>query len=240
MPKLTRISSATALMLILFWSTPILAASPQSHGNPHVTAPAHVSAPTPHGAPATTTHGAAPATHGPSTTHGNPHTTKTTTVSTTPSASTASSGSTTSNTTTASGSTTPTASNPVALKIAAHPQLAAKVAALLPSGTTLATASSGFRNQGQFIAALHVSKNLNLPFTTLKATMLGTPLPTAGAAGTSTTGTTSATTAGTTTAPAPMSLGQAIHKLRASVDATAAASTATGQATNDVNSTTTK
>jgi hypothetical protein len=206
---------------------PILAASPQAHGNPHVSAPA------PHGAP-TTTHAATPATHGPSTAKGNPHTTVSTATTATASGSSA-----TSATTTTSGSATTTATNPVALKISSHPQLAAKVNALLPSSMTLAAASKGFRNQGQFIAALHVSKNLNLPFTTLKATMLGTPVPaTTRTSGATTTGATATT--GTATAPVPMSLGQAIHKLRASVDATTAANTATEQATTDVNSTTSK
>jgi len=35
--------------------------------------------------------------------------------------------------------------------------------ALLPPGTDLKTAESGFKSHGQFIAALHVSKNLNIP-----------------------------------------------------------------------------
>src|SRR5262245_20823268 len=39
-----------------------------------------------------------------------------------------------------------------------NPELKAKLEHLLPAGTTLATASNGFKNQGQFIAALHVSQ----------------------------------------------------------------------------------
>jgi hypothetical protein len=35
-------------------------------------------------------------------------------------------------------------------------------------------AASGFKNRGQFIAALHVSHNLNIPFDQLKADMTGT------------------------------------------------------------------
>ena len=58
---------------------------------------------------------------------------------------------------------------------------------MLPRGTNLKTAASGFKNQGQFIAALHVSKNLNIPFNELKARMTG---------------------------PNAMSLGQAVHVLR--------------------------
>ena len=69
--------------------------------------------------------------------------------------------------------TTTVASPPIAQKIASHPQLASKVQALLPSGTTLNTAATGFKNQGQFIAALHVSQNLGLRFADLKAQMVG-------------------------------------------------------------------
>jgi hypothetical protein len=82
--------------------------------------------------------------------------------------------------TTTKTSTTPktttsptTTSSPIATKISANPQLASRLQALLPSGMTLATASKGFKNQGQFIAALHVSKNLNIPFAQLKAEMTG-------------------------------------------------------------------
>src|SRR5439155_26462097 len=38
---------------------------------------------------------------------------------------------------------------------------------------TLQAASAGFKNQGQFIAALHVSHNLNIPFDQLKAKLTG-------------------------------------------------------------------
>jgi hypothetical protein len=50
---------------------------------------------------------------------------------------------------------------------------------------TLDKASLGFKNQGQFIAAVHVSQNLGIPFTELKSHMVtvtpGAPgeLPTA-------------------------------------------------------------
>jgi hypothetical protein len=64
---------------------------------------------------------------------------------------------------------------PVAVpeKITANPALVARLTPLLPSGTTLANAAAGFKNQGQFIAALHVSHNLNIPFAQLKAEMTG-------------------------------------------------------------------
>jgi hypothetical protein len=61
--------------------------------------------------------------------------------------------------------------NPIAAKISSHPQLNAKITALLPAHTTLNQASTGFKNQGQFIAALHVSRNLGISFAALKADM---------------------------------------------------------------------
>jgi hypothetical protein len=51
--------------------------------------------------------------------------------------------------------------------------LSAKLQTLLPSGESLSQAASGFKNEGQFIAALHVSHNLNIPFDQLKAKMTG-------------------------------------------------------------------
>ena len=58
-------------------------------------------------------------------------------------------------------------------RIASDPALAARLQPLLPSGVTLANAASGFSTRGQFIAALHVSRNLNIPFAALKAEMTG-------------------------------------------------------------------
>jgi hypothetical protein len=76
-------------------------------------------------------------------------------------------------TTTTSGATTRSAPivNPIAAKISAKPQLNAKIAGMLPKNMTLDRASSGFKNQGQFIAALHVSKNLGISFKDLKSDM---------------------------------------------------------------------
>jgi hypothetical protein len=68
-----------------------------------------------------------------------------------------------------------------------NPELRAKLERLLPPGTNVTTAASGFKNQGQFIAALHTSKNLGIPFDQLKSKMTGTD---------------------------PMSLGQAIRELK--------------------------
>jgi hypothetical protein len=55
-------------------------------------------------------------------------------------------------------------------------KLAGKLSALLakqnPPITDLQMASQGFKNLGQFVSAVHVSNNLNIPFTTLKTEML--------------------------------------------------------------------
>jgi hypothetical protein len=67
--------------------------------------------------------------------------------------------------------TSPHVVNPIAAKISAKPQLNAKITAMLPTHMSLDRASSGFKNQGQFIAALHVSKNLGIPFKDLKNDM---------------------------------------------------------------------
>src|SRR5437762_4041452 len=53
-------------------------------------------------------------------------------------------------------------------------QLSSKLSSLLPTGTDLQTAASGFRNLGQFVAAVHVSHNLDIPFDQLKCTELAT------------------------------------------------------------------
>lgn len=58
-------------------------------------------------------------------------------------------------------------------RLANNPNLSSRLQNLLPPNTTLQAAASGFKNQGQFIAALHVSQNLNIPFTQLKADMNG-------------------------------------------------------------------
>jgi hypothetical protein len=96
-------------------------------------------------------------------------------------------------------STTTTTLNPIAQNISSHPALATKVQALLPAGMTLNQASKGFKNQGQFLAALHASKDLHIPFAQLKAEMTGKDHD---------------------------SLGMAIHELKPGVDAKVAVTTA--------------
>ncbi len=53
-------------------------------------------------------------------------------------------------------------------------KLSSKLQGLLPAGTDLQTAASGFKNLGQFVAAVHVSHNLGISFDDLKAKMTGT------------------------------------------------------------------
>jgi len=98
----------------------------------------------------------------------------------------------------------------LAAKLSANPALSAKLSALLPPGTNLATASAGFKNLGQFVAAVHVSKNLGIPFDQLKAKMTGPP---------------------------PMSLGKAITALDPTANAKSALKTAEKQAKADLHST---
>jgi hypothetical protein len=75
-------------------------------------------------------------------------------------------------------------------KLQRNTQLASKLQQRLPQGTDLMLAAGGFRNLGQFVAAVNVSNNLGIPFTQLKTQMVDNKL----------------------------SLGQAIQKLRPGSD----------------------
>lgn len=86
-------------------------------------------------------------------------------------------------------------------------KLASKLQSLLPAGTNLQTAAAGFKNLGQFVAAVHVSHNLGIPFDQLKTAMIGPPA---------------------------QSLGKAIQQLQPSANAKAAAKTANKQADADL------
>jgi hypothetical protein len=80
-----------------------------------------------------------------------------------------------------------------------NPKLEARLLPLLPAGMNIPDASQGFKNWGQFVAAVHVSNNLGIPFADLKARMTGfAPGP----------------TPGSTVQTAPMSLGQAIQSFK--------------------------
>jgi hypothetical protein len=92
-------------------------------------------------------------------------------------------------------------------KLEDNTKLAAKLQGLLPKGTDLTAASSGFKNLGQFVAAVHVSHNLGISFTDLKNKMMGPPKE---------------------------SLGKAIHALRPDADSKSETSKATKQAKQDM------
>lgn len=108
-------------------------------------------------------------------------------------------------TTTVRGTTTAhTTTIPTALP--RNPKLVARLQALLPAGTDINLAALGFRNQGQFVAAVHVSRNLGIPFSSLKAKMVDEGV----------------------------SLGQAIQNLRPRADATGEVRRAEFQASEDL------
>jgi hypothetical protein len=54
-----------------------------------------------------------------------------------------------------------------------HPEQAARVQQMLPPGTDMNSAAGGFKNFGQFVSAVQVSKNLNIPFDQLKMKTTG-------------------------------------------------------------------
>ena len=191
-------------------SHPVTSA-PTTHGNPHT------SAPTDHGgAKAATLHGSSAKTTAPASSASG------STKRTSPTAGTSAASTTSTRTTATTTTATTTTLNPIAQKISSNRGLQPKVRALLPAGMTLNQASLGFKNQGQFLAALHVSRNLGIPFADLKTAMTGVRPATTG------------TTSGATASPTPLSLGQAIHKLRPSADTVTATSTAEHQASAEL------
>ena len=109
--------------------------------------------------------------------------------------------------------------------------LSTKLSGLLPAGTDLQTAASGFKNLGQFVAAVHVSHNLGIPFDQLKCTELATKQACT---------TTNGTTTQTLTIPSKgSSLGQAIQTLKPSLtsaESKSAAKQGQKQADGDIRS----
>jgi hypothetical protein len=73
--------------------------------------------------------------------------------------------------------------------------------------TELQADAAGFKNLGQFVAAVHVSKNLGIPFDQLKAAMIGPPAE---------------------------SLGKAIHSLKPDAEAKNESKKATKEANDDL------
>ena len=52
------------------------------------------------------------------------------------------------------------------------PELSSRLQGLLPAGTNVSDAAVGFKNFGEFVSAVHVSHNLDIPFDSLKTEML--------------------------------------------------------------------
>lgn len=75
-------------------------------------------------------------------------------------------------TTTTSGTGSTTTLTPVQQKLQQNTNLADKLRTRLPKNTDLMDAADGFRNLGQFVAAVNVSNNLGLDFTELKTRMV--------------------------------------------------------------------
>src|SRR5204863_8511544 len=99
-------------------------------------------------------------------------------------------------------------------QLARNTNLMTRLQALFPAGTDLKTEASQFRNLGQFVAAAHVSHNLDIPWTDMKAKMTGDHA---------------------------VSLGKAIQDLKPQADAKAEADKATKQAdTEPTHASTTK
>jgi hypothetical protein len=51
--------------------------------------------------------------------------------------------------------------------------LSTRLQTMLPAGQSVESASAGFKNTGQFVAAVHAANNLNIPFDQIKARMTG-------------------------------------------------------------------
>ena len=88
-----------------------------------------------------------------------------------------------------------------------QPQLAANLQALLPTTLNVNDAAAGFSNLGHFVSAVHVSRNLGIPFVDLKAKVTG---------------------------PNAESLGRAIQDLKPAANADAEVKKAEAQAKDDL------
>ncbi|HEY3160678.1 MAG TPA: hypothetical protein VGJ78_17050 [Vicinamibacterales bacterium] len=101
----------------------------------------------------------------------------------------------------------------VGAQLTRNTNLTSRLQTLFPAGTDLQKESAGFRNLGQFVAAAHVSHNLGIPWTDLKAKMAGDH---------------------------PVSLGKAIQDLKPQADAQTEASKAQKEANTDIKDSTKK
>ena len=103
-----------------------------------------------------------------------------------------------------------------------------KAQSVIGMDVDLNDATSGFKNFGQFIAAVNVSNNHQIAFADLKAAMTGIDINGEPVVTPSTTG--------GTTSPSTMSLGQAMQKLKGVQNSEAVAQTALVQAEAEINS----
>ncbi|SRR5712692_3047966 len=103
------------------------------------------------------------------------------------------------------GNSTSTGSKTTSDLLTQNTKLSSNLQGLLPKGTNLQDAAKGFDHLGQFVAAVHVSHNLGIPFDDLKAKMMNGD-----------------------------SLGQAIHELKPNVDAKKETIKANQQALEDM------
>jgi len=103
----------------------------------------------------------------------------------------------------AKGATTTTTATATSPNLPRNQRLVDRLRTLLdlPPGTDMTPYAANFKNQGQFVAAVHVSENLGINFIELKTLMVDNNL----------------------------SLGQAIHKLKPGVDANVEAQRAVSQ-----------
>ena len=92
--------------------------------------------------------------------------------------------------------------------LAKNSKLSQRLQPLLPSNMTVQDAAKGFKNLGQFVAAVHVSHNLGIPFDQLKSMITGSEHD---------------------------SLGKAIHTLKPDADAKSEAKRAKKEADEDIN-----
>lgn len=112
-----------------------------------------------------------------------------------------------SNSTASSNSRSTEKQSTVSERLSDNTKLANKLQSLLPAGTNLQQASQGFKNLGQFVAAVHVSHNLDIPFDQLKTKLTGT---------------------------SPESLGKAIEQLKPDADSKTETKKANKQAQQDM------
>lgn len=179
---------ALAILIAVMTGGPVFAAQrgnsakpASSHAQPPVVARGSAAQGGPKTAGGSTTHGSS--TRGtsprPANTQGGGHgaakvtkpTSAKTTSTKTATKSAAAKAKTTSSATTAKTTSTTTLT-PVQQKLQRNTSLASKLQSRLPAGTDLNAAALGFRNLGQFVAAVNVSNNLGIPFAQLKTRMV--------------------------------------------------------------------